>query len=385
MLERDEKSRDYQICSQCVMDTSDPNIIFDDKGICDYCINFQSIIKPIWDLSLQSDTALITLAEKIKAEGKGKDFDCIIGLSGGLDSSYVAYVVKEKMGLRPLLFHVDAGWNTDQAVGNIEKLVDGLGLDLYTEVINWEEMKNLQLAFLKSQIPDQDLPQDAAFFSSLYKFARKHRIKYVLTGSNFSTECCREPEEWGGYLGIDKLLFGDIYKRFGKEKLETFPLVDILVSKIFYQRIIGMKVAMPLNMVPFVKKSAEDDLERLFGWERFQHKHHESRFTRFYEDYWLPRKFGFHKRRAHFSSLIMTDQMERKVALKRLSRPEMDEKFLKQEFEYVAHKLDLKEDELQKLFEGENKTYRNFHNKRWLIRIGSQVLVWLGLEKRFFR
>ena len=146
-----------------------------------------------------------------------------------------------------------------------------------------------------------------------------------------------------------------------------------------------MKVAMPLNMVPFVKKSAEDDLERLFGWERFQHKHHESRFTRFYEDYWLPRKFGFHKRRAHFSSLIMTGQMERKVALKRLSRPEMDEKFLKQEFEYVAHKLDLKEDELQKLFEGENKTYRNFHNKRWLIRIGSQVLVWLGLEKRFFR
>ena len=385
MLERDEKLREYQICSQCVMDTSDPNIIFDDKGLCNYCNNFQSNIRPNWDLSLQSDTALITLAEKIKAEGKGKDFDCIIGLSGGLDSSYVAYVVKEKMGLRPLLFHVDAGWNTDQAVGNIEKLVDGLGLDLYTEVINWVEMKNLQLAFLKSQIPDQDLPQDAAFFSSLYRFARKNRIKYVLTGSNFSTECCREPEEWGGYLGIDKLLFGDIYRRFGKEKLKTFPLVDILVSKIFYQRVIGMKVAMPLNMVPFVKKSAEDDLERLFGWERFQHKHHESRFTRFYEDYWLPRKFGFHKRRAHFSSLIMTDQMEREVALKRLSRPEMGEHFLKQEFEYVAHKLDLKEDELQKLFEGENKTYRDFHNKRWLIKIGSKVLVWLGLEKRFFR
>tara|TARA_B110000967_G_C18896985_1_gene571460 strand:+ start:2886 stop:3989 length:1104 start_codon:yes stop_codon:yes gene_type:complete len=367
------------------MDTSDPNIVFDDKGVCDYCNNFQSTIKPNWDLNLQSDVGLVELAEKIKMEGKGKDFDCIIGLSGGLDSSYVAYIVKEKMGLRPLLFHVDAGWNTDQAVGNIEKLVDGLDLDLYTEVINWEEMKNLQLAFLKSQIPDQDLPQDAAFFSSLYKFARKHRIKYVITGSNFSTECCREPEEWGGYLGIDKLLFKDIYKRFGKEKLETFPLVDILVSKIFYQRIMGMKVAMPLNMVPFNKKFAEDELERLFGWKRFQHKHHESRFTRFYEDFWLPRKFGFHKRRAHFSSLIMTGQMERSVAMKRLLRSEMDEKFLKQEFEYVANKLDLTEDDLQKLFNGENKTYKNFHNKRWLIRIGSQVLVWLGLEKRFFR
>ena len=385
MRERDVKSRDYQICIQCVMDTSDPNIVFDDKGVCDYCNNFQSTIKPNWDLNLQSDVGLVELAEKIKMEGKGKDFDCIIGLSGGLDSSYVAYIVKEKMGLRPLLFHVDAGWNTDQAVGNIEKLVDGLDLDLYTEVINWEEMKNLQLAFLKSQIPDQDLPQDAAFFSSLYKFARKHRIKYVITGSNFSTECCREPEEWGGYLGIDKLLFKDIYKRFGKEKLETFPLVDILVSKIFYQRIMGMKVAMPLNMVPFNKKFAEDELERLFGWKRFQHKHHESRFTRFYEDFWLPRKFGFHKRRAHFSSLIMTGQMERSVAMKRLLRSEMDEKFLKQEFEYVANKLDLTEDDLQKLFNGENKTYKNFHNKRWLIRIGSQVLVWLGLEKRFFR
>jgi putative aminotransferase len=385
MLEINEKSKDYQICTQCVMDTSDPNIIFDDKGLCDYCNNFQSTIKPSWDLSLQNDIALNKLSEKIKTEGLGKDFDCIIGLSGGLDSSYAAYVAKEKMGLRPLLFHVDAGWNTDQAVGNIEKLVDGLGLDLYTEVINWEEMKNLQLAFLKSQIPDQDLPQDAAFFSSLYKFARKHRIKYVLTGSNFSTECCREPEEWGGYLGIDKLLFKDIYKRFGKEKLATFPLVDILVSKVFYQRIIGMKVVMPLNMVSFVKKSAEDELERLFAWKPFQHKHHESRFTRFYEDFWLPRKFGFHKRRAHFSSLIMTGQMDRAVALKRLLRPEMEEKFLKQEFEYVANKLDLTEYELQKIFDGENKTYKNFRNKRWLIRIGSQVLVWFGLEKRFFR
>lgn len=385
MLEINEKSKNYQICTQCVMDTSDPNIIFDDKGLCDYCNNFQSTIKPSWDLSLQNDIALNTLSEKIKTEGIGKDFDCIIGLSGGLDSSYAAYVAKEKMGLRPLLFHVDAGWNTDQAVGNIEKLVDGLGLDLYTEVINWEEMKNLQLAFLKSQIPDQDLPQDAAFFSSLYKFARKHRIKYVLTGSNFSTECCREPEEWGGYLGIDKLLFKDIYKRFGKEKLATFPLVDILVSKVFYQRIIGMKVVMPLNMVSFVKKSAEDELERLFDWKPFQHKHHESRFTRFYEDFWLPRKFGFHKRRAHFSSLIMTGQMDRAVALKRLLRPEMEEKFLKQEFEYVANKLDLTEYELQKIFNGENKTYKNYINKRWLIRIGSQVLVWFGLEKRFFR
>lgn len=367
------------------MDTTDPNISFDDRGWCDYCNNFTNKILLNWHTDVEGARELSALAVKIQAQGQGKEFDCIIGLSGGLDSSYAAYVAKEKMGLRPLLFHVDAGWNTDQAVGNIEKLVDGLGVDLYTEVINWEEMKNLQVAFLRSQVPDQDLPQDAAFFSALYKFARNHRIKYVITGSNFSTECCREPEEWGGYLGIDTLLFKDIYARFGKISLDTFPLVDILVSKIFYQRIIGMKVVMPLNMVPFVKKNAEDELESRFGWQRFQHKHHESRFTRFFEDYWLPRKFGFHKRRAHFSSLIMTGQMTRDEALERISRPEMDEHFLRQEFEYVASKLDLSVAELQEIFDGKNKTYRDYRNKRWLIGLGTSVLRCLGMEKRFFR
>jgi N-acetyl sugar amidotransferase len=367
------------------MDTSDPSIRFDDKGECDYCNNFAATIAPNWHTDARGETELMQLADNIRAEGKGKDFDCIIGLSGGLDSSYVTYVAKEKMGLRPLLFHVDAGWNTDQAVGNIEKLVDGLGVELYTEVINWEEMKDLQVAFLRSQIPDQDLPQDASFFSSLYKFARQHRIKHVITGSNLSTECCREPEEWGGYLGIDKLLFGDIHRRFGRRPLETFPLVDILVYKGYYQRILGMKVNKPLDLVPFVKKDAEDELQRRFGWQRFQHKHHESRFTRFYEDYWLPRKFGFHKRRAHFSSLILTGQMTRAAALERIATPEMDEHFLRQEFEYVAHKLDLTVAELQQIFDGENKTYRDYRNKRWVIGFGANAMRWLGLEKRYFR
>ena len=206
------------------MDTSDKKISFDDNGFCDYCNNFNSKVKPFWNNNLKNGS-LDILAKKIRQEGKGKDFDCIIGLSGGLDSSYTAYIAKEKMGLRPLLFHVDAGWNTDQAVSNIEKLVDGLGLDLYTEVINWEEMKDLQLSFLRAQIPDQDLPQDAAFFSSLYKFARKHKIKTIITGSNFSTECCREPEEWGGYLGIDKTLFKNIHKKAFRAARQGYPII----------------------------------------------------------------------------------------------------------------------------------------------------------------
>lgn len=375
----------YQICKTCIMDTSDPRIQFDDQGVCEYCNNFQATIQPSWDTGAQGAAALKRMADQIKADTKGKEFDAIIGLSGGLDSSYAAYVAVKKMGLRPLLFHVDAGWNTDQAVGNIEKLVDGLALDLYTEVINWEEMKDLQVAFLKAGIPDQDIPQDTAFFSALYQFARKNKIKHVITGSNYSTECCREPEEWGGYPGIDKILISDIHRRFGKRSLDTFPVKDILVYKIFYQKLLGMKVHYPLNHVPYVKSDAEDELERLFGWQRFQHKHHESRFTRFYEDYWMPRKFGYHKRRAHFSSLIMTGQMTRDAALERISRPEMDEHFLKQEFEYVAHKLDLTVPELQVFFETPNKTYHDYKNKRWAIGLGAKVLRALGLEKRLFR
>lgn len=376
---------DHNVCSRCVMDTSDPHISFDSAGVCDYCRNFDAEIKPNWHTDDQGAAELAALAERIKAQGKGQDFDCIIGLSGGLDSSYAAYVAKEMMGLRPLLFHVDAGWNTDQAVGNIEKLVDGLGLELYTEVINWEEMKDLQLAFLRSQIADQDLPQDGAFFSALYKFARKHRIKYVITGANFSTECCREPEEWGGYPGIDKKLFMDIHSRFGKRELKTFPLVDIFVYKVLYQKLLGMTVVKPLNLVPYIKRDAEAELERRFGWQKFQHKHHESRFTRFYEDYWMPRKFGFHKRRAHFSSLILTGQMSREEALDRLSHPEMDQHFLKQEFEYVANKLGISVAELQEIFEGENKTYRDYKNKRWAIGVGADLMRRLGLERRLFR
>lgn len=375
----------YRICSRCIMDTSDPHIVFDNQGTCCYCHNFDLAIKPNWRTSEKEQDTLAALATKIRQQGEGKDFDCIIGLSGGLDSSYTAYIAKEKMGLRPLLFHVDAGWNTDQAVGNIEKLVDGLGLDLYTDVVNWESVKRMQVAFLRAGIPDQDLVQDAAFFSGLYKFGRKYKIKHIITGSNFSTECCREPEEWGGYLGIDKTLFGDIWKQCGDGKPNDFPLVDILIYKLWYQKILGMKVHHPLNLAPYLKKDAEDALESRFGWQRFKHKHHESRFTRFYEDYWLPKRFGYEKRRAHFSSLIMTSQMSRDEALARIATPEMDEHFLKQEFEFVAHKLGLSEKELQELFELPKKTYRDFKNKRQLIGLGAKAMRYLGLEKRYFR
>jgi len=375
----------YKICTNCIMDTSDSSIKFDDNDRCVYCNNFYNKILPSWNFGNGAESTLTETVEKIKINGLGKDFDCIIGLSGGLDSSYLTYIAKERLGLRPLLFHVDAGWNTDQAVSNIEKLVDGLGLDLYTEVINWEEMKDLQVSFLKSQIPHQDIPQDTAFFSALYKYAKKNKIKYILTGGNYSTECCREPEEWGAYPGIDKTLILDIHSKFGKNTLNSFPIIDVLKYKIYYRYINGMKVFKPLDLIPYVKKDAEEILKRRFGWKNFKHKHHESRFTRFFEDYWLPKKFGFDRRRAHFSSLILTKQMSREEALTRICTSELDAHFLEREFEYVAHKLDMSVDELRIIFSDQNKSTNHFSSKRTLIEIGSIIMSFMGLEKRLYK
>lgn len=375
----------YQVCSSCVMDTDDPEIVFDEDGICDYCRNFETHIRPNWHTDERGAAKLEKLSTRIRAERRNDDFDCIIGLSGGLDSSYAAYVAVRKMNLRPLLFHVDAGWNTDQAVGNIEKLVDGLGMDLFTEVINWDEVKDLQLAFLRSQVADQDLVQDTAFFSSLYKFARKQRIKYVLTGSNYSTESCREPEAWGGYPGIDRRYIRDVHRRFGERPLSTFPIVDIMVYRGFYQTILGMEIVRPLNHLPYIKVDAEAELEREFGWKAFQHKHHESRFTRFYEDFWLPGKFGFYKRKAHFSSLIVSGQLERDVALKRLESPEMDSEWTRQETRYVADKLGISVDEFMSLMHEPNRTWQDYRNKHWAISLGARATRHFGNEARLFR
>tara|TARA_B100002019_G_scaffold96729_1_gene83254 strand:- start:1316 stop:2458 length:1143 start_codon:yes stop_codon:yes gene_type:complete len=375
----------YQICTKTICDTTDSSIVFDDDGASDYYHNFKKNIEPNWMTDHRGEEILMKNAARIKKDGKNRDFDCIMGLSGGLDSSYCAYIAKEVMGLRPLLLHVDAGWNTDQAVGNIEKIVDGLGLDLYTEVVNWEEIKDLQVAVLKSQIPHQDIPQDTAFFSTLYHFATKHKIKYVLTGGNHSTECIREPEEWGAYPGIDKTFILDIHKKFGKRELKSFPIIDVFTSKIYYSFFLGMKVFKPLNYVPYIKKDAEELLSNKFGWKKFQHKHFESRFTRFLEDFWLPRKFGFDRRKAHFSSLILTNQMDRDEALERIKTPELSESFLKQEFEYIAHKLDLSVNELQEIFDGPNKSSSDYKNKMGLINIAAKAQSMLGLENRLYK
>lgn len=374
----------YKICSNCIMDTTDPKITFDEKGWCDYCQNYYTNILPNWHTDERGLKEIQPIIDKIKREGKNKPHDCLIGLSGGVDSSYLTYIAKEKFGLRPMLFHVDAGWNSQEAVHNIEKLVDGLGLDLYTEVINWEEMKDLQLAFFKAQVPHIDTPQDHAFFASLYNFAAKNNYKYILTGANYSTECVREPLEWH-YHASDLRQIKDIHNKFGTRPLKTFPTADIFKYKIYYRYIKGVRVVKPLNHIPFIKADAMQELIDKFGWQSYPYKHYESRFTRFYEGYWLPKKFGYKKHRAHFSSLILTGQMTRDEALEKISKPAYDENMIAQDFEYIAKKLEISVQDLQTLLEGENKTYRDYKSRMQLINLGTMVLTKLGIQRSIIR
>jgi N-acetyl sugar amidotransferase len=362
------------------MDTTDSKIIFDEKGVCDHCNTFYTKIKPFWHTDELGKKNLQELVAKIKQEGKGKDFDCLMGMSGGIDSSYLLHVMTKEFGLRPLVFHVDAGWNSQIAVNNIERLVDGLGLDLYTEVINWEEMKELQLAYFKSGVPHIDTPQDHAFFATMYKFASKHKIKNILTGGNYSTECVRNPLEWM-YYQSDSIQLRDIFKKHGRGELIDYPVTSVLWHKVYLPYIKGIKLYRPLDYVPYDKDEAMQFLVDTYGYQKYPQKHFESRFTRFYEGFWLSERFGFDTRKVQYSSLILTGQMTREQAIENLKTPVYTPDQVKEDFEFVSNKLGITTEELWSYFNAPKKTFKDYKSQESIYNLGATAMRFLGLEK----
>lgn len=377
-------TRPYQQCTRCVMDTSDSNIIFDSNGVCDHCLDFDHNVKPNWHTDKKGHSELVKIIEKIKKDGVGRDFDCIIGMSGGADSSYLLHVAVKEYGLRPLVFHVDGGWNSQIAVNNINVMIDKLGLDLYTEVINWEEMKDFQLAYFKAGVSNIDVPQDHAFVATLYNFAAKYKIKYILNGGNISTECVRNPLEWI-YYGTDMAQIRDIRNQFGTNPMKTYPFSSVLRHKLYLRYIQKVQVVKPLNYFPYIKEQAMQVLAKEYGWIPYPQKHFESRFTKFYEGYWLPKKFGYDTRKVQYSSLILTGQMTREEALEKLKSPAISDEDAKHDFEYIATKLDISVEEMQKYFVQPNRTYKDYKNQQSLFDLGAKFLKYIGVERSIKR
>jgi len=363
------------------MDASDPTIIFDNDGISNHYWEFHNIVKPHWHTGLEGQAKLEQIVELIKQAGKGHDFDCIMGLSGGADSSYMLHVMVTEYGLRPLVFHVDGGWNSEIAVNNINRLIEKLELDLYTEVINWEEMRDFQLAMFKSGVPHIDIPQDMAFIGVLYKFAEKHGIKHILNGGNISTECVLMPLEIL-YWGTDMAQVRDILSRYGTVPMDTYPFCSIFYHKLYLRYLRGVKVHKPLNYLPYIKKDAMAEMERIYGWKPYPQKHFESRFTRFFEGYWLPTRFGYDMRRNQFSSLILTGQMTRDEALAELEKLPYDPDTIDQEFNYIATKLDTSADDLRGYHDMPKKFFWDYRNHHRIFEWGEKILSMIAGTRR---
>ena len=368
-------------CVNCVMDETDPKISFNNSGLCNHCLNFYKNIEPFLKNENEREHILERKIEEIKTKNKNKEFDCIIGLSGGVDSSYMLHLAVTKYRLRPLVFHVDAGWNSIVAIGNIEKLVDKLNLTLHTNVIYWPEMRDLQLSFFKAQVPHLDTPQDHAFFASTYNYCAKYKINNILNGGNFATECVREPLEWH-YHASDLYHLKQIHKNFGQNKLKKFPLCGIFKYKLYYRYLKNIKVLQPLNLIDYNKDLAVKTLQKEYDWKSYSHKHYESRFTKFYEGYWLLKKFGYDKRKAHFSSLILNNQMSRENALKKLQSSPLTNEEITNEKSFVANKLNITEHQLDEYFNGPNKSFKDYKSHYNIINFFTKIAQFLGIEKR---
>lgn len=350
------------ICQCCVMDDSDPNIVFEGQAGCSHCIAARQRIAKEYLPNAEGSARLNALIEKIKKAGAGKPYECVVGVSGGVDSSYVALRAKQ-LGLRVLAVHLDNGWNSELAVKNIENTITKLGIDLVTHVVNWQEIRDLQRAYFRAPMLDVEVITDHAIFAVLYHEAAKHGIKYILSGSNVATESIM-PTAWN-YDQRDLKNLKAIHKRFGSVQLRTYPMLSPLCF-MYYVFVRGIRFIPILNFAPYVKEDVIRTLKQELDWKPYPNKHGESRFTRFYQDYYLPAKFGIDKRKAHYSSLIAAGQMTRDEALSKLNEPLYRPDDLKQDMEFVLKKLGFSESDWQHIMEAPFVPHLSLPNNYWM-------------------
>lgn len=353
------------------MDTSDPDIVFDKHGICNHCHTYDKAIQN-WVFSGDSGKKILdSFVKKVKKEGQGKEYDCVIGVSGGVDSSYVAYLVHE-LGLRPLAVHLDNGWDSELAVKNIELLLNKLGIELYTYVLDWEEFRDLQLAFLRASTPDSEIPSDHAIVSSLYMKAKELNINNIIVGYNVRTET-HLPSAWS-HGHYDWRYISSVNKIHGTRPLKNFPHMTFLQRTYYARRFNWFSI---LNYVDYSKKEAMKFLEDELGWRYYGGKHYESIYTRFYQGYILPHKFGYDKRRTHLSSLVCSGEATREDALSELNNDPYPADLMREDKEFVAKKFEITEHEFDDIMALPRRSFYDYPSYEMTI----QKSLWYGLVR----
>lgn len=356
------QSKVYQQCTKCVLDTNDdPFINFDENGVCNHCRNYTLLEKKH---VIKGDEGIKFFSEKIneiKQEGKNKKYDCVLGLSGGVDSSYLAYIAK-KEGLRPLVVHFDNGWNSELAVKNIHNIVSKLGFELYTYVINWEEFKDIQLSYFKANVIDIEAITDHAIIATLYKLAADYNIKYILSGYNIVTEAIL-PQAWV-FNKQDSVNIKAIHKAYGTVPLKTFPFLEPL-KKRYYSVVRKIETVPLLNYIEYNKNEVKKLLIEQLDWKDYGGKHYESVFTRFYQGYILPHKFKVDKRKAHLSTLINSGQITKEEALKELEKPIYDSVQLEIDKEFVLKKMGMSKADFETYISQAPRNHRAFETETY--------------------
>ena len=374
---------EHKVCASCVMDTTDTALTFDEQGVCPRCNEYRQRIAKEWNHGKGHEQELEKLLNEIKKSGEGKKYDCILGLSGGLDSSYLLHLAVAKWGLRPFVFHVDAGWNLPVAEQNIRRICDKLGLELHVEKMDFEEMRQMQLAFFQTGHAGLDAPQDHAFIAQVDKFSEKLGVKYILNGYNICTEIVANPASWNEGAGptADKTYLKDVMKKHGGFKTKNYVYTTGFRHKFWLPYVKGVKTVHLLNYVPFTKKEMIETLASEYGYEAYKQKHFEDLLTKFIEGWWLPTRFNYDIRKAQLSSLVVTGQMTREEALEIQKNPPLTEEESKELFTQVAEKLQISEEELMRYHELP-KTYRKYRNNNWAFALGIKLYTFLGLDKR---